>query len=475
MSNFNENDIKGLLKQAGSIRPSSEVTQQAMARAREAILQPGRPAARRTKWRTFMRISIPAAAAAMLVAAMVLFYAEGRGRSAAFADVVKMIESASTMSFIETVDMDKDSKYIARFYVASAGKMRQDLLDDHGTVTQVEVTNPSKGYHMTLLIRPKRALLTRVTPQGATTAPGKDMGMNVIPGYADATGKFVEPTGPQPPMLSTSEDFVDQLKKMAAKSHADLGTKMMGQQRVVGFRLGEEGSVMDIWADAATGKPVEIVKQIRRMDGQPGKAVLTDFVFDKDFEEALFDIEPPAGYKVHENASMWSPTSEANLVQALKYLAQFNGGILPDEPNLGLTISEAYMALDEDKRWQVGDDIMLMHYFLQTLPPGSTYKYIGGGKRLGDASKQLLWYAKPGEATCRVVFGDLSIKDVSPDKVERYQAPASQPIKEDGESGAFHMSGLTSGIFTTVSGQCVSSCAATTRAKASGPSSQPGL
>ena len=58
---------------------------------------------------------------------------------------------------------------------------------------------------------------------------------------------------------------------------------------------------------------------------------------------------------------------------------------------------------------------MLGTEFIVRLPENSDWQYVGEDVQLGDASKAVCWYKPAGSETYRVVYGDLSVKDVAPE------------------------------------------------------------
>lgn len=57
--------------------------------------------------------------------------------------------------------------------------------------------------------------------------------------------------------------------------------------------------------------------------------------------------------------------------------------------------------------------------FAITLPASSNWHYAGKGLKLGDASKAVFWYRPEGSQSYRVIYGDLSIKDVAEKNLPR--------------------------------------------------------
>ncbi|HUU23109.1 MAG TPA: hypothetical protein VM389_11310 [Phycisphaerae bacterium] len=54
------------------------------------------------------------------------------------------------------------------------------------------------------------------------------------------------------------------------------------------------------------------------------------------------------------------------------------------------------------------------------------WKYVGGGVKLGDGSSPVMWWRPKDAETCRVLYGDLTFKDVAPDNL-----PATQPAGDE--------------------------------------------
>ena len=55
--------------------------------------------------------------------------------------------------------------------------------------------------------------------------------------------------------------------------------------------------------------------------------------------------------------------------------------------------------------------------FVQELPDESDWHYVGKDVKFGDAESPIFWYKPEGSQTYRVLYGDLSIKDVSPENL----------------------------------------------------------
>ena len=55
--------------------------------------------------------------------------------------------------------------------------------------------------------------------------------------------------------------------------------------------------------------------------------------------------------------------------------------------------------------------------FVQQLPADSDCHYAGKDVKYGDANTPIFWYRPEGSKTYRVIYGDLSVRDMSIDQL----------------------------------------------------------
>jgi hypothetical protein len=65
-------------------------------------------------------------------------------------------------------------------------------------------------------------------------------------------------------------------------------------------------------------------------------------------------------------------------------------------------------------------------FFQVVLPPASDWHYAGAGVKLGAADVPISWWKPTGSPTYRVVFGDLSVRDLDKAEVDRLTAQISK-------------------------------------------------
>jgi hypothetical protein len=148
-------------------------------------------------------------------------------------------------------------------------------------------------------------------------------------------------------------------------------------------------------------------------------------------DESLFSLTPPEGYELTDTVeySAHREPMEEDLVGSLKYHAEVEGGQFPERyvdedgammPNndwQGVVPGYARKAL-EMETWQRGTS--LASRFLRE----GEFRYVGQGVKLGEADKVVAWWKATKDAkTYRVLYGDLSVKDVA--EADLPEAPAS--------------------------------------------------
>jgi hypothetical protein len=52
--------------------------------------------------------------------------------------------------------------------------------------------------------------------------------------------------------------------------------------------------------------------------------------------------------------------------------------------------------------------------FVDGVKADGSWRYVGGGVRLGDRDTPVCWWRAPGEAAFRVIYGDMTIRAVPP-------------------------------------------------------------
>jgi len=230
--------------------------------------------------------------------------------------------------------------------------------------------------------------------------------------YSDIQGSLQEGT----------RDYVAFLRKIITdlQNNPDfeaekLGEKEIDGQKVIGFLAGD----FTIWADAETALPVRIEVQ------SPLSVIFKNFQFDVPVEESLVSMDVPDGYTEQKNEIDMGTSTEQDLVECLRIWSELLlDGNFPEAigmmelmkqlPQIEAKLAESVTSAEEGTRkgMTLGKGML----FIMGL---KDQHYAGNGVKLGDAETAVFWYQPEGSETYRVIYGDLSAKDVSPENLPK--------------------------------------------------------
>ena len=240
--------------------------------------------------RTIMksRITKFAAAAIIIIAALIVINPFD-GSNIAFADVLKNIQNAKTLSWKTTIITEGQRPQTSHILVREPYNMRVELEDG-----RVWILDHLKG--KTLVLEQSRKFAV-VSSTAITSLEIYDTFKN----FQNMEGFLIEETG----------------------------QKQINGKLSIGFRLTKEddGQEIMVWADLETGLPVLIEETKTYPQSSIDFLTITnDIIFDAELDEALFSITPPEGYVTQSMegpreraAQLASRTqSAANINQILK-------------------------------------------------------------------------------------------------------------------------------------------------------------
>jgi outer membrane lipoprotein-sorting protein len=268
-----------------------------------------------------------------------------------------------------------------------------------------------------------------------------------------------------------------------------LGKREIDGQEAVGFwvRKAMNGmGDMTLWADPQTARPIRI--ELAGELGADIHMVMNNFRYDVDLDPSLFSLEPPVGYST-QTINMTLPV-EADLLRTLRMVAEHNKGVFPERLSMNKEILEAAMAgrkpamppmdkstqetveaemekiaakyggkeklrakyggrippeimaefmkatmplIQEQTQKQMREQMPPMAKDLQgitfytMLKPKNDPHYAGKGVKLGTPDRPIVWYKPTGAAKYRVIYADLSVKELAPEEVR--QLPEDRPTR----------------------------------------------
>jgi len=205
----------------------------------------------------------------------------------------------------------------------------------------------------------------------------------------------------------------------------------------------------DYWIDSKTKQLVELhipgtdifdPDKDPARNNPPGKfargegvgSVCSGFVFNAELDDSLFRLDPPADYAVQTIGRLY--VTEKEMIDFLGLLADYNDHTFPEGNELAGVFNDRRhtktmetpkedRSATEQRFWET-----LGHYieinlndpigeFIHHSTVESSFRYLGRGVRLGDKDRIVCWYKLKGAQTYRVVYGDLSVRDVPPEEL----------------------------------------------------------
>jgi len=219
-----------------------------------------------------MKTSYKMVAAGLIVVAIVglltwLFPGE-RGPGLAFADVVERLEAVRSGKF--TMTLEGHPEQTAQAVFLNPGRMRFDHAE--GAISFLIVNDVL--HKQISVYRNKRVVIVHT--------------------------KGLEPVDRYP------ERYIRGFREGLFRQEEEI--ELLGEQEIegraaVGYRFGDESSAQIVWADRGTGLPV--LEQLIRA-GAP-TVTLSEFEWNVDVDESLFDFTPPPDYEVIEKELDYTP------------------------------------------------------------------------------------------------------------------------------------------------------------------------
>lgn len=335
-------------------------------------------------WRTIMTSRITKLAAAAVITIAVLFgVGQFFGGTVTFAQVIEPILNARTIVFDFIIGDDETGPVI---HDIVAGNRIRRTFSNMETILILDLDN-------------SKMLTLDPTTKSAT--------------YIDINGLIGEQT------RNLMEFVRNAVTRIEGEPVEWLSQRDIDGRQAVGFRVRGHNEEVTIWADPKTAASIRI-----ELRYGPTHYILKNIEFDVPVDESLVSIDVPDGYTVSDQQLDLSRFSERDFVITLELLVKyyFNDNFpeslrLEDFMNfVGHIQEEAYEPkMSEEEQVQLGMHFAKGFMFFQQMgPSGIEWHYAGKGVKLGEADKAVFWYRPKNSKMYRVIYGDLSVKDVLP-------------------------------------------------------------
>lgn len=344
-------------------------------------------------WRTIMnsRMRKLAIAATILVVVLIGMHYLGSSSGTVYADVVGQLQKARTLMY----------------------KVTSSAPVEGITPTEIEVTFKEPGF------------MRMSMPGGYVTVidwtTGK--GLSIIP----PRSQFIEMDLENMSNDAAQHEFdaIESLRKLPERADEKLGERIMEGRTVQGFRVNEGGMTNTVWIDPKTR---ELVLVEMESGNAPGMcATLSDFQFNVELEDESFSLTPPDGYSRMDVQVDASALGEQDLIEFLRLWSSWTKDHTFPPTLHPIELQKVSMEMEQSGKFgmfeagETSEQDRMQHamkmargiVFVTSLPPESNWNYAGENVKFGDAQTPIFWYQPAGSETYRVIYGDLSVKDIA--------------------------------------------------------------
>jgi outer membrane lipoprotein-sorting protein len=299
------------------------------------------------------------------------------------------------------------------------------------TVSYTTVVKPKNGPSLSYKSIHKGSVTRMVLADGSYTVmdiAGQNMLM-VQPASRTAT---LTQLGKAPKEMPTMRDSIINWLKSAETTGKAVGEKMIDGVRAVGFEADFGATTFTLWSDPKTKLPVLIESTIGA-PSEPIQMTMRDFVFNAPAEDDLFSTAVPSGYQVKETrqpavdfTALVKLPPEEHVVRILKYYSGLFDGAFPER----IDGPELVSKLTSQAGTKLEDALFMKEFTELSASMGATWTFrqtldkFGylGGRHLNDAETIVFWYRPKGSEKYRVVYADLTVGDVTDEKLPKSAA-----------------------------------------------------
>ncbi|AMV37616.1 hypothetical protein [Planctomyces sp. SH-PL62] len=386
-------------------------------------------------WRIAMTLGPKLIAATLLIALGALYLRSGGELDRrAFADTIPGVDDPEILTWTTTfypraTSADGRTTWFEperRLHAyRRPGQYRETLLDPEGRPRVVEITDVRAGRMLVLDLDKKTAVLKAPVTWPDVRGPFAWVGEAL-------RDRMVARILPVKSVSLVGRKEIDGAQANLIRLLVDRGDDQGYGRRDLYFDAASK-RLLAVWTSNGDVE-LESARASLRPPGEKAASVMGEgslnheIVVDAKLDAADFSLDPPAGFAFQAIAR---PTvTEEEMVGFLGAAARFNGDVFPDSPFAAFDqtkFNTASLKPAADRTAAEAELIRLHDKFLSRevfrspvlqfvedhAEPGS-FQYVGAGAKLGEADRLVCWYTARGATKPRAVFGDLSIRDVSP-------------------------------------------------------------
>jgi len=224
-------------------------------------------------------------------------------------------------------------------------------------------------------------------------------------------------------------DIIEHMKSLPKRADKKLGEREINNKILQGYIIEEEGMKKTVWIDVSNGELVQIDMEPLNIKGV--QYIITDIKFNLPLDDKLFSFIPPEGYTPMKK-DLYIPKdkpSENDLINYLRFLSSYHKEkLFPPSINNVADYIKHMKEFDKDKfekepeekeKKEIQKAIQLGMQFVMLMKPENDWHYSGKGVKLGSADRPIFWWRPDGAKNYRVIYGDLKIRDMTPEELKR--------------------------------------------------------
>jgi len=375
------------------------------------------------------------------------FSADAELRKQLLDDALKAHEQTGTQSPFEkaniwrTIMKSRTTKLAAAAVVVIAGVLCVQFLTGTNAYAQVvqEIRN-ARTVVYTVITQTNQGNGETVKTDVAYKEPGL-LRMSTVDGYViilDSTsGKVISivPTlqmytiGDVKNLLNNIDttkgpfDSIESMKKLPAKADEHLDPREIDGVICDGYKVKQGDLTTTVWIDAKTGDLVQVEQKYASAPGM--NKIIKNIKFNVVLDDSLFSMTPPEGYRASEFKSdaFASVSTEDMFIEFMRLWSSLTvDGMFPPvatpTPKVIMDMGQQGKLKGE---WNMPVMIRMTNgmLFVYRLPQSSNWRYMGENVKFGTPDKAIFWYRPVGSQMYRVIYADLTVREVAEDKLPK--------------------------------------------------------
>lgn len=215
-------------------------------------------------------------------------------------------------------------------------------------------------------------------------------------------------------------ELIERMRTLPKHADAETGKQIIDGQPVLGYIIKRNGSKRTLWLHELTGELVRIeFEKTGNKLGHKYHLIVKDIEFNTVLDKTLFSI--PHDYEPRNKEIDLTNINENDVLRLLQLVAlhSIDGNYPPAITNYKDLMEWLYPKNVNEK---IARTIIArgLSYILQ-MKPENNWEYAGKNCKIGTSYKPIAWWRPDNLKSYRVIYGDLSVKDIDEEMFVQYK------------------------------------------------------